>query len=61
MGNVTVPANQEIPTKGTVVEVRYLYAIPGGSLFQPTLLGVRDDILASECVVDQLKFKAEES
>jgi len=61
MGNVTVPANQEIPTKGTVVEVRYLYAIPGGSLFQPTLLGVRDDILASECVVAQLKFKAEEN
>ena len=59
MGNVTVPANQSIPAEGTVVEVRYLYAIPGGSLFQPTLLVVRDDILASECVVGQLKFKAE--
>jgi bifunctional non-homologous end joining protein LigD len=59
MGNVTVPANQDIPTEGTVVEVRYLYAIPGGSLFQPTLLGVRDDIETKECVVAQLKFKAE--
>lgn len=59
MGNVTVPANQDVPVEGTVIEVRYLYAIPGGSLFQPTLLGVRDDILASECVVGQLKFKAE--
>jgi predicted DNA-binding WGR domain protein len=61
MGNVTVPANREIPTEGTVVEVRYLYAIPGGSLFQPTLLGVRDDIETKECVVGQLKFKAEEN
>ncbi len=58
MGNVTVPANQAVPTPGDVVEIRYLYAIPGGSLFQPTLLGVRDDILASECVVGQLKYKA---
>lgn len=59
MGNVTVPANQDVPVEGAVVEVRYLYAIPGGSLFQPTLLGVRDDIETQECVVAQLKFKAE--
>jgi len=57
MGNVTVPANQTVPMPGEVVEIRYLYAIPGGSLFQPTLLGVRDDILAAECVVGQLKYK----
>lgn len=58
MGNVTVPANQDIPAVGEVVEVRYQYAIPGGSLFQPTLLGVRDDIETQECVVGQLKYKA---
>lgn len=58
VGNVTVPANQTVPLPGEVVEVRYLYAIPGGALFQPTLLGVRDDIETQECVVAQLKFKA---
>jgi bifunctional non-homologous end joining protein LigD len=28
VGNVTVPANQEVPSGGDVVEVRYLYASP---------------------------------
>ena len=28
-GNVTIPANHEIPKVGAVVEVRYLYAYPG--------------------------------
>jgi MFS family permease len=30
VGNVTVPANQQIPKVGSVIEVRYLYAYPGG-------------------------------
>lgn len=60
VGNVTVPANQEIPTPGSVVEVRYLYAFKGGSLFQPVLLGVRDDLELKDCNVKQLKFKPEE-
>lgn len=58
VGNVTVPANQAVPKAGQIVEVRYLYAYPGGSLFQPTLLGVRDDIDASACTTKQLKYKA---
>lgn len=58
VGNVTVPVNHQIPAEGDVVEVRYLYAIPGGSLFQPVFLGVRDDIERRECVVAQLKYKA---
>ena len=48
VGNVTVPANQAIPQAGVLVEVRYLYAHDGGSLFQPVLLGVRDDITEEE-------------
>ena len=60
-GNVTVPANQLIPQIGDVVEVRYLYAMPGsGSLFQPVYLGMRDDITATECTRDHLKFRKEE-
>jgi bifunctional non-homologous end joining protein LigD len=61
MGNVTIPSNHDIPVEGSVVEVRYLYALPGGSIYQPVYLGVRDDIEAQECVTAQLKFKAEEN
>ena len=44
---------------GDVVEVRYLHAAQvGGALYQPVLLGVRDDVEADECVVAQLKLKA---
>lgn len=44
VGNVTVPANQDIPELDGLVEVRYLYALEGGSLYQPTLLRVRSDV-----------------
>src|SRR5207344_787299 len=44
-GNVTIPANHDIPPQGAVVEVRYLYAFPeSGAVYQPVYLGVRDDI-----------------
>ena len=43
-GNVTVPVNQDIPDTDELVEVRYLYAHEGGSLFQPTLIGLRTDL-----------------
>ncbi|BBN50736.1 DNA ligase [Mycobacterium avium] len=58
VGNVTVPANQDRPQIGDVVEIRYLYAADGGALYQPVLLGVRDDVAPAECVVAQLKLKA---
>lgn len=58
-GNVTIPANHEIPVVGAIVEVRYLYAFrESGVLFQPVYLGQRDDIGTWECVVEQLKYKA---
>jgi bifunctional non-homologous end joining protein LigD len=60
IGNVTVPANfATVPAPGSLVEVRYLYAFPGGSLFQPVLLGLRDDLSEEDCTIDQLKLKAE--
>lgn len=43
IGNVTVPVNQDIPDPDDLVEVRYLYAMDGGSLYQPVLLHVRTD------------------
>jgi len=60
VGNVTVPANQSIPKEDEIIEVRYLYAYKNGSLYQPTLLGVRDDIDIEDCSLKQLKYKAEE-
>jgi bifunctional non-homologous end joining protein LigD len=58
VGNVTISANQPIPKAGDIVEVRFLYAFPGGSLFQPVCLGVRDDVGLDACTIGQLKFKA---
>ena len=57
VGNVTIAANQCIPKAGSVVEVRYLYAFPGGSLFQPVCLGQRDDVDLDACTTGQLKYK----
>ena len=59
MGKCTIPANQKVPAAGTIVEVRYLYAYRGGSIFQPCYLGERNDILRAECKTTQLKFKGE--
>ncbi|MEI6232909.1 MAG: RNA ligase family protein [Planctomycetota bacterium] len=61
VGNVTVPPNQVIPKVGALVEARYLYCYPEGCLFQPLLLGVRDDIDADACTVSQLKYRPEEN
>lgn len=58
VGNVTIPPNKDIPQKGTVVEIRYLYAYKGGSLFQPQYEGERTDIDPSDCDTAQLKYTA---
>jgi bifunctional non-homologous end joining protein LigD len=59
-GNVTIPPNHAIPQVGNVVDARYLYALKqSGCIYQPVYLGVRTDIPASECVVEQLKYKSE--
>lgn len=57
-GNVTIPPNHQIPQKGSVVEVRYLYAFrESGSIYQPVYQGMREDVPSSDCSVDQLKFR----
>ncbi len=57
VGNVTIPPNKDVPTINSVIEVRYLYAYRGGSLYQPTYIGVRDDMRVEDCVIAQLKYK----
>lgn len=57
-GNVTIPPNHGIPAPGQIVECRYLYAFrESGHLYQPTYLGVREDLTVDDCTVDQLKYK----
>lgn len=58
VGNCTVPSGWKLPPVGSLVEIRYLYAYKGGSLYQPVFLGVRDDVEA-DCLED-LKYKSEE-
>ncbi|EMJ96360.1 WGR domain-containing protein [Leptospira alstonii] len=57
VGNVTIPPNAEIPNENDIIEVRYLYAYRGGSLYQPTYLGIRTDADESDCDLKQLKYK----
>jgi bifunctional non-homologous end joining protein LigD len=59
VGNVTIPPNKDVPAVNAIVEVRYLYAYKGGSLYQPTYLGVRDDMRVEDCSISQLKYKKE--
>lgn len=57
VGAVTIPPNKEIPEINSFIEVRYLYAYKGGSLFQPTFLFLRNDADESDAVVEQLSYK----
>lgn len=59
VGSVTIPANHDIPAKGLVIDVKYLYAFEGGDLFQPTFKGVRDDLTMADAVASRLVFKSE--
>ena len=59
VGAVTIPPNKDMPKVGDLVEVRYLYAYKGGSLFQPTYLGVRTDQDDSDADGSQLEYKQE--
>jgi bifunctional non-homologous end joining protein LigD len=60
VGKVTIPPNKDIPSPGSIVEIRYLYAYKGGCLYQPIYKEPRDDIDANECTMKQIKYKAED-
>jgi bifunctional non-homologous end joining protein LigD len=59
VGAVTISPNFEVPKVGDLVEVRYLYAYKGGSLYQPTYLGVRTDLDDEDARAEQLEYKEE--
>jgi len=60
VGKVTIPPNKEIPQLGELVEVQYLYAFRGGSIFQPVYLNPRTDSDLTDATMKQLIYKAEE-
>jgi bifunctional non-homologous end joining protein LigD len=53
LGNVTIPANFQVPARGDLVEVEYLY-FTGSAFEQPVYLGPRNDILPEECTLAQI-------
>jgi len=57
VGNCTIPPNYAIPQVGELVEIKYLYAYHGGSIYQPQYKGIRGDLDESAATMDQLKYK----
>ena len=59
VGSVTIPANAEIPTEGSIAEIQYLYVENGldGCLHQPVFLEGRDDAAPDDCQEKKLKPK----
>lgn len=61
LGFVTIPANYDVPNIGDIVEVVYLYAFEGGSIYQSKYKGQRDDQNKKDCSLNQLKYKQNNS
>lgn len=59
LGNVTIPANHDIPAVGDLVEVEYMMRYEGGALMQPKYKGARTDIdgKPSTDQITRIKFK----
>ncbi len=57
LGKCTIPVNYGVPPVGAIVDIEYLYAFPGGSIYHSRYKGERDDILAGDCVMSQLHYK----
>lgn len=59
MGKVTIPPNKDIPEVGDFVEVKYLYAFKGGSIFQSEYLTKRNDCDLTDATMKQIVYKSE--
>jgi bifunctional non-homologous end joining protein LigD len=60
IGNATLYPNSPKVKVGDIVEIKYLYYNEGGSLIQPVLLSLRDDVYEKECLLKKLKRKKDE-
>ncbi len=57
MGFVEVLHGQPVPEVGSVVEVAYSYAAPGGVLEGAILTRLREDLTKADCTVAQIRFR----
>lgn len=57
IGNCTIPPNYSIPPVDATIDVEYLHAFRGGSLYQPVYKGERTDITWEAAKDSQLKYK----
>lgn len=56
VGSVTIPANQDIPSPGAVLKVRYMHMFEGGKLYGPPVsYGVAAGVKSETCTLDQVK------
>ena len=59
VSTVKIADKYDVPADGAIIEVRYLYAYPGGGIAQPAYFGkVRTDVRPQDCTTAQLKWKA---
>ena len=56
VGNVTIRSPLK-PNPGDIIEVRYLNYREEGSLYQPVMLQIRNDLAANDCTLSQLHLK----
>ena len=57
VGNCSIPSTWDLPEIGSLIEVQYLYAYEGGSIYQPVYKGQRNDLDLSDASTNQLKYK----
>lgn len=58
VGSVGVPEKYPLPADGAIIDVRYLYAYPGGGVAQAKYFGkIRTDVRYQDCTTAQFKFK----
>ena len=57
VGNCTIPPNRDIPAIGDFIDVEYLYAYKGGSIYQPVFKRLRTDVTKEAASVNKLKWK----
>jgi bifunctional non-homologous end joining protein LigD len=54
VGNVGIPANQNMPNVGDVIDVQYRHLYLQGDLCEPVYLKPRSDVLSHECMLTQV-------
>ncbi|WP_371436326.1 hypothetical protein [Polaromonas sp.] len=54
LGNVTIPANHQVPKVNDLVEVAYLYRHEDGGLMEPTYEGPRSDVSPETVTIAQI-------